>query len=103
MTYERHHPRDDGFGLYDQVTSALGIDTQTGGKVICSFGIDVTERKRVKQHLASAVSRSLMNRTEELQLAESIDQGIVSFDKAGKVGIHNIRALSLMDLPTRPV
>jgi PAS domain S-box-containing protein len=99
VTYERHHPRDDGFGLYDQVTIALGIDAQTGGKVICSFGIDVTERKRVEQHLAS-VSQSLMNRTEELQLTlESIDQGIVSFDKAGKVGIHNIRALSLMDLP----
>ncbi len=99
VTYERHHKGDDGTVAYDQVTLIKGEDWRTGGAAIYAFGIDISERKKAEQELAAA-SLQLKRRSDELQLTlESIDQGIVSFDADGLVGIHNTRALSMLGLP----
>ena len=99
VTYERHHPRPHGDDLYDQVTLVRAQDPHTGRPVVYSFGVDITDRKRVESQLR-ATSDKLSQATVALQLTlDNIAQGIVSIDADGRVGVYNRRVLELLDIP----
>ena len=99
VTYERRHERVDGGAVFDQVTLVKSTDWRTGAWSIYAFGIDITARKLAEQKLLEA-STQLARKSDELRLTlDSIEQGIVSFDAQGNLGIFNTQALTLMDLP----
>jgi PAS domain S-box-containing protein len=49
VSYERVHPRGPGEALVDQVTMATGVDPVHGGRVVYTFGVDITDRKRAER------------------------------------------------------
>ena len=79
----------------------IGHPQLEGGKVVAINGVvqDVTERKCVEQQLR-ATSDQLAQKTQALQdTLDTISQGIVSIDAAGRTRVFNRRAQELLDLP----
>jgi PAS domain S-box-containing protein len=79
----------------------IGHPQLENGKVTGITGVlqDITERKRSEQELRAA-SDALAQKTQALQdTLDSISQGIVSIDPAGRPRVYNRRALQLLDLP----
>jgi PAS domain S-box-containing protein len=81
-------------GRYVETTYYPYLDTVHAQEMRCVVIVtrDVTAEETARQQLAATA--------HNLQLTlDSIDQGIVTFDAAGTIGIHNTRALTLMSLP----
>ncbi len=81
----------------------IGHAQVVDGRVVAIDGVvqDITERKRSEQALHAA-SEALTQKTQALQdTLDSISQGIVSVDAAGRTRVYNRRALELLDLPER--
>jgi PAS domain S-box-containing protein len=71
------------------------------GRRVGSIGMwtDITERKRVEVTLR-ATSEQLSQKSHALQVTlDSITQGIVTLDAAGRPLVYNQRVLELLDLP----
>jgi PAS domain S-box-containing protein len=79
----------------------IGHPQLENGKVVAISGVvqDITERKCAEQKL-QATSDQLAQKTQELQVTlDTISQGIVSLDAAGRARVFNRRALELLGLP----
>ena len=79
----------------------IGHPQMVDGKVAVITGVvqDVTERKHAEQALR-ATSDQLAQKTQALQdTLDTISQGIVSLDAAGRARVFNRRALELLNLP----
>ena len=79
----------------------IGLPQLEGGRVVAISGVvqDVTERKNAEREL-QATSDQLAQKTQALQdTLDTISQGIVSIDAAGRTRIFNRRATELLGLP----
>ena len=79
----------------------IGRPQLIDGKVVAIHGVvqDITERKQAEQQL-QATSEQLEQKTQALQdTLDTISQGIVSLDAAGRARVFNRRALELLELP----
>ncbi|MEQ1684030.1 MAG: PAS-domain containing protein [Burkholderiaceae bacterium] len=97
--YEIALTRPDGSQV-DCFNNATPI-FDTAGRRIGAIGMfaDISARKRAEVQLR-ATSAELTQKTHALQVTlDSIAQGIVSMDAAGRVSVHNRRMLELLDLP----
>lgn len=97
--YEIALQRPDG-SLVDCFNHATPIfDTQ--GRRVGSIGMwtDISERKRAEAQ-QRATSDQLVQKSRALQITlDSITQGIVTLDPAGRPLVYNRRLLELLDLP----
>jgi PAS domain S-box-containing protein len=79
----------------------IGHPQIENGKVVAINGVvqDITERKCAERALQAA-SDQLAQKTQALQdTLDTISQGVVSIDAAGRARVFNRRALELLDLP----
>ncbi len=101
LTFERSiQPRTGGARIELLVTHFMVKPAYPGdAPKFYQFAFDISDRKRAEAQLRDT-SEQLARKTQELQdTLDSISQGIVSIDAAGRTTVYNRRALELLELP----